>query len=715
MNRQILTSYALAATALALSIALSPRPLAAQASTGAAIDTLHGVEVVDEFRWLEDLDDPAVREWAQLRDGLARSFTARNPRRSEFRSAIADVGSRQVTAPPYRRGGRLLYARFDPTGPDRTVSIFARPAAGGAERELVNGPAFRAATGETPLRFSPSPDGSLIAVGSAEAGSAWENLRVLDVANGAVGEVELRDVHATLSVVVWSADSRGFYYQAYDRDPDGGSVSRPRVVYHSVDSPQSADVEVYAPGVGDVFLSLASSPEASFLVIGQREGSASNNDLLVHPLDDPTGETTRLSGAPEASYIYAGSIGSRAWFRTDHDAPNGKVVAFDLERPRSGYVEVVPEAEESISTWFGFAPVGAVVTGERLLVTYAAMGRIVPRLFSLDGEPVMDVALPYEGSVWSGWVGREADGVVYYSLSGLVDPGTIYGLDLRTGESEVFEAPDLPYDLDGIATEYVRIPARDGAEVPAFVVRRKDTPLDGSAPLILYGYGFAGWNAAPYFYPLMASFVDRGGVWVVAVVRGDGGFGTAWHTAGRRRNKPTGIGDYVDVTRWLIDRGYTSADRMIANGSSAGGPLVSAAVTSNPDLYRAMILDYPLVDVLRYDRFSVASAWVAEYGTASDPADFEVLRSYSALHNLEDGRCYPATFLAPGENDGRTPPLHAYKLAAALETRACDAPVLLRTSWGAGHASGADLERSIANWADQLAFLDSVLPEGALR
>jgi prolyl oligopeptidase len=391
-------------------------------------------------------------------------------------------------------------------------------------------------------------------------------------------------------------------------------------------------------------------------------------------------------------------------------------VAFDASAPAAGYREVVPEAPNAISTWSGVAPMGAVVAGGRLLVTYIEDGRTVPRLFTLEGTPLGDIALPYEGSIWSGWVGTEADDTVFYSLSGLADPGTVYALDVRSGESRVFRAPDLPYRIDEIRTDFVRIPARDGAEIPAFVVRRAGTALDGHAPLVLYGYGFAGWNAAPYFYPLMASLVQRGAVWVVAAVRGDGGYGTDWHLAGRRRAKPTAIADYVDVSRWLVEQGFTSADRLIANGSSAGGALVAAAVVANPDLYRAMILDYPLVDVLRYDRFGNASGWVPEYGSASDPEDFAVLRGYAPLQRIAAGECYPATFLAPGENDGRTPPFHAYKLAAALErANGCQTPVLLRVSWGAGHASGADLERSLDNWADQATFLDAVLPEGSLR
>lgn len=684
------------------------------------VDTLHGVEMVDPYRWLEDLDDPDVQAWARVRDGIARSYAARNPRRSELRRQIERIGTRPVISAPYRRAERLLYSRFQLTGPDRTIEVLAMDA-DGTERIVVDPVAFRAATGETPLRFFPSPDGRFVAVASARSGEVWERLRVVDVGTGdfagraaARAAAEIEGVHATLSVVAWAPGAQGFYYQAYTPRADG-TVGAPVVRFHRLGSDQDEDLVVYDPGREDVFLGMSSSPGAPYLVLTERIGSETGRRLLVHPIEDPAGETRDLE-APPATYVYAGAIGDRLWFRSDHEAPNGNVVAFRATRPEDGYRVVVPEAADPISTWTGVAPVGAAVVGERLLVTYLSEGRAIPKLFSLEGEAKGQLELPYAGSLWSGWVGREHDTTVFYSLSGLADPATVYALDLDSGESELFRAPDMPYDLDDIRTDFVRVPARDGARIPAFVVRRTDTELDGTAPLVLYGYGYSGWDAAPYFYPLMASLVERGAIWVVAAVRGDGGYGTPWHLAGRRRNKPTAIADYVDVSRWLVANDYTAADRLVANGSSAGGALVAAAVTSHPDLYGAMILDYPFVDVLRYELFGTASGAVPEYGTVSDVGDFRVMRSYAPLQNLEPAACYPATFLAPGENDGRTPPLHAYKLAAALEdASACDAPVLLRISWGAGHTAGADLTRSLDNWADQAAFLDAVLPEGSLR
>ena len=214
----------------------------------------------------------------------------------------------------------------------------------------------------------------------------------------------------------------------------------------------------------------------------------------------------------------------------------------------------------------------------------------------------------------------------------------------------------------------------------------------------------------------MAEFVNRGGVWAVSAVRGDGGYGSKWHLAGRRLNKWKGIHDYLDVSSWLVNQHYTSSDRLIANASSAGGALVAAAIVNNPNLYKAVLLDYPLIDVFRYDRFGYAKGWIPEYGSSENQDDYKVLKTYSPYHNLHDGTCYPATMLLPGENDGYTPPFHAYKFAAALqEATSCNNPVLVRVSWGAGHSSGATVQDSIENWADQLSFLSRVLTDDVLK
>lgn len=680
------------------------------------VDLYHGEKVIDRYRWLEDAESDATKTWVTDQDRKAREFAAADPRHTTFEKEIGAIASSVVSSPPVIRGGRMFYAEYEPTGPQRALSLFVLDSPSARPRLLIDRKAFLEKTGQSPVRFFCSDDGRYVAFGATKEGTVWETVRIIDVGRGTVLDDSVANVHTRLASINWTSDSTGFYYEAYEREGQSG-VGAGRLMFHKFGAGTGPDSIVYDPHDRNTFVSAFTSPGGQYLIITERHGSDSGNRVVIRKRDPLNPQICALVDQSDATFAYAGQIGSRVWFRTDLKSPNGRVVAMNLSCSSSGHMdEIVPESPSAISTWFGFAPLGAVVAGGRLLVTRIEDGRSVIRIYSLQGRLQRTVTLPYEGSIWTGFIGSENQDTVYYSLSGLLDPGTVYGLNIASGRSRLFRAANLPYNLNDFVTEFVQIPADDGSHIPTFIVRRHDTQRNAQAPAVLYGYGFGGWNAAPYFYPLMAAFVNHGGIWAVPVIRGDGGYGTQWHLAGRRENKPRGISDYLEVTSWLVNHQYTSPDRMIANASSAGGALVAAAVVRKPDLYRVLLLDYPLIDVLRYDRFTYARGWIAEYGTSDNDADYPVLRSYSPYHNLVQGICYPATFIAPGENDGLTPPFHAYKFAAALQAASgCLHPFLVRVSWGAGHASGAGLQQSVENWTDQLSFLDEVLPGDLLH
>ncbi len=408
----------------------------------------------------------------------------------------------------------------------------------------------------------------------------------------------------------------------------------------------------------------------------------------------------------DAIFNLIGNDGSELWFHTDLDAPRGRVIAIDVRRPdRSDWVELIPEREEAIDSWGGASAVGG-----RLAVGYLEDAHIAIRIFDTTGDFLYRLELPQLGSVWSGVVGTQHDHEGLYNLSGVANPGSIYRLDLRTGESRLVLRPELGYDPDRIVTEQVFYRSRDGTRVPMYLAYQRGLDRDGTAPVYMYGYGFGGWAAQPWFQAHATVWIQMGGIWALPNIRGGGAYGEEWHRAGSRRKKQNAIDDYIAAGEWLIEHGYTSPARLVANASSAGGAIAGAAITQRPDLYGAAVLHFPVLDMLRYAEFTGARRWIPEYGTPEDPADFEALLDYSPVHNVEPGTCYPATLVAPGERDETTPPLHAYKFVAALRhAQSCDAPISLRVSWGAGHSHGADLERSIDNWADQLAFLARVL------
>jgi prolyl oligopeptidase len=336
--------------------------------------------------------------------------------------------------------------------------------------------------------------------------------------------------------------------------------------------------------------------------------------------------------------------------------------------------------------------------------------RTLVRIFDEAGRFVRELDLPREGSIWSGVVGTQDDPYAFYSLSGLVDPGTVYRLDVARGASTEFQAPAVPYDPDDFVTRQVFFTSRDGTRVPMFVIHKRGVEPGSPRPVFMYGYGFGAWTAAPWFQPHMAVWLQNGGVWALPNLRGGGEYGQEWHAAGSLLQKQNAIDDYIAAAEWLIAHDWTRPGLLVANGSSAGGAVVGAALVQRPDLFGAGVLEYPVLDMLRYDRFTNAQRWRSEYGSPQNPGEFHVLRTYSPVHTVVEDVCYPAILVAPGERDEVTPPLHAYKFVAALQhARTCRAPALLRVSWGAGHSPGATLEDSIDNWADQLAFLDRVL------
>jgi prolyl oligopeptidase len=502
-------------------------------------------------------------------------------------------------------------------------------------------------------------------------------------------------------------DGEGLHYERFDipsrEDELSARVAGERIAFHRLGERQDRDAEVVrAPGEQGWSLAHQVTGDGRYLVVTSTDGATQHSRIHYRDLGDRDGPLVELIGAADATHRFVGNRGTTFWIWTDLDAPRGRVVAVDLEAPeRARWSELIPEADATISSW-----IGVTAIGDRIAVGYLEHARTVVRVFDGRGRLSYRLALPREGSVWSGFVGTQGEPVAFYSLSDLVDPGTIYRLDVRTGESRVFQRPALGYDPQEFVTEQVFLQSRDGTRLPMFLVHARGVVPGTPRPAIMYGYGFGGWPAAPWFQPHVAVWLRRGGIWAVPNTRGGGEYGAEWHRAGSRLEKQNAIDDYLAAAQWLIAEGWTSSDLLVANGSSAGGAVVGAALVQRPDLFGAVVLDYPALDLLRYDRFTVADRWRSEYGTTADPEEFRALLAYSPVHNIERGVCYPPTLVAPGERDDVTPPFHAYKLVAALQDApGCDRPTHLRISWGAGHSSGATLEESIDTWADQLAFL----------
>lgn len=680
-----------------------------RAERGDHVDVYHGVPVPDPYRWLEDMGSQETQQWVRAQDEYARRFAAGYSRRDEFRRRIERIASVRRFGTPVKRGGRYFFSRFSASGPG--TSYYVQYELDGEPRTLLDDEAL-ASEGIRVARPLPSRDGRTLLYGTAEGASRWITVRLKRVDSGQELADTLTGIHSSNSSITWDLGGQGFFYEIFDLPDEGerlhARLRNERIFYHRLGTPQSDDVRVYRPEEDtDRTLTHLVSEDGRFLVITERDPGDSGNRVLYRDLSRPESEVVELIPSATASFTFIGNDGETFWFQTDHGAPRGRVIAVDLEKPQPAeWVELIPETDETIDTWVGVSAIGRC-----LVVGFLRDARLMIRVFQRDGSFEYELELPYYGSIWSGFSGSQDDHEAFYSLSGLVDPGTIYRLDVRTGESTLFARPDLSYDPKDFVTRQVFFQSADGTRVPMYLVHRKALDRAGPAPVFMYGYGSGGWAAAPWFQAHMVLWLQMGGIWALPNIRGGGEYGEDWHQAGARENKQTSIDDYIAATEWLIENGYTTRELFVANASSAGGPIAGAAIAQRPELYRAAVIDFPVLDMLRYDQFTGAGRWgLSEYGSVADRVEFEALLGYSPYHSLQPDTCYPATLVSPGEKDESTPPLHAYKFVAALQhAQKCDNPILLRVSWGAGHSYGANLERAMDNWADQLSFLTRVL------
>ncbi len=450
------------------------------------------------------------------------------------------------------------------------------------------------------------------------------------------------------------------------------------------------------------------SDDGRYLVITLRDGSSSQNRVLIQELDGAGRRpAVALMPAADANYTFLGSEGPRLYFFTDQGAPRGRVIAVDLRRPgRRHWMVVVPEAPEPIAANSAVGGNALGMFGDRFVLMYLKDGRPVLRVFDREGRLEFEPPLPAGGLVWGGFAGRQRDPEVFFRFLGLTEASTVYRLDLAKKRSSVFLDSPTPFDADSIAIEQVFYRSADGTRVPMFLAYRKGLRRDGRSPAFMYGYGAFGWVSFLYYQPFVLNWLELGGIYAQPAVRGGGEYGEPWHEAGARRRKQNVIDDYLAAAEWLVANRYTSASRLVANGGSASGGLAAAAILQRPDLFGAAVIDRPVLDMARFHRFSQASYWLPEFGSPDDPDDLRALLAWSPYHNIRDGRCYPPTLVMAGERDQVAVPLHAYKFTAALQAaQGCANPVLLKVMWGAGHNFGTTPEQSAGSWADQTAFL----------
>jgi prolyl oligopeptidase len=669
-------------------------PLARREDT---IDAYHGVPVADPYRWLEQLGSAETQEWIGAQNRATRQYLDTLPQRSWFSAKLNSLLDFERRGTPRYRGGHYVYTRN--SGTDEQDSVWITDDLTRPGRLLVDPVRFRADGTASLGHIELSPDGQTLAYSVSDGGSDWHIWRLRDVRSGE----DLADVldGTKFTPFAWTKNSRGFYYSRYPQKPDGSydGTQQPGIRFHRVGSPQSEDVEIFRATDHPLRAAYPQVTEDGRYLIVMLEKGYQTNGVYYLDLATPGSRIVRLLDRWDALYTFLGNRGREFLFQTTAGASTGRIVAIDLSRPGRGYWrEVVGASRDAIET--------ASLIAERLVVTYTRDAHARVATFDLRGRLEHELALPGFGTV-EGFQGPSDRTETFFLYTDFMTPRTLYRYDVATGEQRELFRPRAAIGSDRYVTEQVFYRSRDGTQVPMYIVHRRGLVKDGSAPTVLYGYGGFNISLLPAYSASRAAWLEAGGVYAVANLRGGGEYGEKWHLAGTRLTKQNVFDDFVAAGEWLVRERYTSSSHLAIWGGSNGGLLIGAVLNQRPDLIAAAVPAVGVMDMLRYQIASAeARGWSSDYGLSSDAEQFRALRAYSPYHNVKSGTCYPATLVIADANDDRVAAWHSYKYAAALQhAQGCDQPTLIRIEMRAGHGFGASRSKIVGEYADQWAFV----------
>lgn len=713
--RQLRTT-SLRASAIA---ALLAAPLGAQSSPvlkypaaprGSQTDDLSGVSVADPYRWLEAITSPEVRTWVTAQNTLTQSYLSQTPRHREIVDRVRRWWATSSVTTPFGGGEHLFY--YENWGLQSQPVLYMKERRDMPPRALIDPSAFSGDGLIAIVDQAASPDGRYLAYAVSTQGSSWRTVMVRDLRTGQDGTEQLIGIKE--SRLSWTKDGRGFFYIRSDfgrpvsssdpLSPDG----RQRLYYHRVGQRQSEDRLVYeSPDHPDWRFRVNVSEDGQYLVIGAGSETDLQNRVFFIDLDNPKrpnleAPLVKLFDAGDALYEFVSSHGPVFFIRTTKNAPRARLVAVDINAPDESHWSTV--AKQTYDPL-----IEAVRVDDRFVVHRLHDAHSVLELYAFDGGARGTIALPGVGTV----TGLDAQGdyrELYYSYTSYLQPPTIYRYDLDTKSAAPFKETRPDTTLAAYETTQLFFTSKDGTRVPMFITARRGITLDGTHATLLSGEGALGNASTPAFSPAIAAWLEMGGIYAVANVRGGGEYGRAWHEAAKRGRKQTSVDDFLAAAQFLVDQRYTRPSLLGINGRGHGGLLVGAAMTQRPDLFGAALVDAGVLDLTRFARFGSGGSWTREYGSPDNPKDVHTLLAYSPLHNVRPGTSYPATLVTVGEHDEIVTPIHSYKFAAALQaSQAGTAPVLLRVEPEAGFGPGTPVGKAFAIDADRLTFLDNAL------
>ncbi|HEY8459433.1 MAG TPA: prolyl oligopeptidase family serine peptidase [Blastocatellia bacterium] len=667
------------------------------------IDDYHGVKVADPYRWLENPDSADSRAWIEAQNKLTFSFLNEIPERARIKERLTKLWNYEKYSQPFKEGGRYFYFKND--GLQNQNVLYVLKSLDGEPRVLLD-PNKLSTDGTVALSgYAVSEDGKYLAYGLATSGSDWQEWKVREVETGK----DLPDLikWVKFSGASWTADGKGFFYSRYDEPNEKTKLEDAnyyqKLYYHRLGSPQSEDILVYErKDQKEWGFSGQVTEDGRYLIVSVWQGTDPRNRVFFKDLQSPDAKVVELISELEAAYNFISNDGSVFWFRTDLNAPRGRVIAIDARDPdRAKWKEIVPQAAETLE--------GVSMVGDRFIASYLKDARSQIKIFDIDGKFVREVELPGIGTA-AGFGGKRKDSETFYAFTSFTTPTTIYRYDVKTGKSEVYRKPKVDFNPADYETKQVFYNSKDGTRVPMFITHKKGLKLDGQNPTLLYGYGGFSVSLTPAFSISNLVWMEMGGVYAQPSLRGGAEYGEEWHLAGTKSKKQNVFDDFIAAAEWLIANKYTSTPKLAISGGSNGGLLVGACITQRPDLFGAALPAVGVMDMLRFHKFTIGWAWTSDYGSPDDPEDFKALYAYSPLHNIKPGVKYPPTLITTADHDDRVVPAHSFKFAAALQAaQAGPAPTLIRIETKAGHGAGKPTSKIIEEISDCWGFLVRVL------
>jgi prolyl oligopeptidase len=663
------------------------------------VDVFHGVKVADPYRWMEESDTPEWNEWIAAQNKITDAYIKSVPQRAAIKEKLTAMWNyERFSAPSKIADGFYLYSKNDGL---QNQSVIYRARSIDDPGEVFFDPNKLRADGTAALNGSIfTEDGKLWAYGVSEAGSDRTTWRVRDTTTG-------KDLPDTLApnrqgVSAWLKDNSGFFYSSYAPVEKGQELKQAtkfqKIYFHKLGTPQSEDYVVYErPDNGDYFSSAEVSDDGNWLIIRVAKGTERMNMIYFKNLTMEKAPFIPLIDNLENSWNFLGNDGATFYFQTDKDAPRGRIVSRNVLDRSMIWKEIVPQSADTLN--------GVSFINNQFVCNYLKDASTAIKIYNIDGTFVRDVKLPGIGSA-GGFGGKRSDSETFYTYSSFATPPTIYRYDMKTGESKMFRTASVKMDPSKYEVKQVFYPSKDGTKVPMFLTYKKGLKLNGKNPTLLYGYGGFNISTTPNFSVSRIAWLDMGGIYASACIRGGAEYGKDWWKGGSRLNKQNTFDDFAYAAKWLIANKYTSTPKLAMQGGSNGGLLVGAVLNQNPDLFGAAIPQVGVMDMIRFDKFTIGWAWRSDYGDPTNAEDFKVMYAYSPYHNAKPGTKYPPVLVTTADHDDRVHPAHSFKYTAAMQhAQAGTAPILIRVQVRGGHGAGLPTALAIEQQTDIYAFL----------